>query len=165
MRKISLFIFAILILGCENQNPLIEENKALIADNKALIAASSQLVESAQSLYITESEHVPNIVVPSIEAAYVLDGDADLDPKPMNRDGIWIKFNKRIAVSQINLHLKGGPTLNWSVQWGANQRLVTLAPPNPCAILMNDRTYVIDVLVQDYFCHGTEFSITFSTKP
>ena len=133
MRKISLFISAILILGCENQNPLIEENKALIAENKALIAASSQLVESVQSLYITESEYVLDIVVPSIEAAYVLDGDADLDPKPMNRDGIWIKFNKRIAVSQIDLRLKGGPDTQLECPVGCESATSnTRAPQSVC---------------------------------
>ena len=67
--------------------------------------------------------------------------DLPLSVEPMNR--IWFSFTEPIAVSQIDLRLKDGPTLGWTVQWSADQQTVTLRPPNTCSILMNDETYVI----------------------
>ena len=100
---------------------------------------------------------------PVLTAASVTDRAADVDSNPLNRDGIVFSFSDRIAVSQIDLRLKDGPTLGWTVEWSADQQTVTLRPPNTCSILMNDETYVIDISVSDYACWESEISISFIT--
>ena len=100
---------------------------------------------------------------PEIATGSVIDRAADVDANLLNRDGIWFSFTDRIAVSQIDLRLKDGPTLGWIVQWSADQQTVALKPPNTCSILMNDETYVIDIRVKDYGCWGFETSIAFTT--
>ena len=142
MKKLSLFLFAMLILGCENQNPVSEPNE----DSSEVTAAL-------------------DLAAPTITASSVADGDTDVDPDPLNREGIRITFSERIALSHFNLHHEEGYPLDWKMKWYSDGQTVKLTPPNPCDILSTGTNYVIDFVVQDFGSWKTEETITFTTKP
>ncbi len=151
MKKLFLLMFAILILGCGNENPLLEENKALIEQNGAAIEMLSQLVQA--------NENEPKILQSNVSDGHIV------DPETYNRDGIWVGFTERISAAQIDLRLKDGPSLNWIVDWIPNRSWVELTPPHACATLLHNSTYVVDMIIQDYDCQVSEISLTFRTKP
>ena len=152
MKKLSLLMFAILILGCENQNPVLEPKE----DLSEIQAVADQLSQAAASL---------DLSAPVITESSVADGDTDVDPEPLNDDGIVITFSERISLSHFNLRHEEGYPLDWKMRWYANAQTVILTPPNPCDILDNGTTYVIDFVVQDFGSWKTEDTITFTTKP
>ncbi len=153
MKKLSLFLFfALLILGCESQNPVSEPNE----DLAEIQTVADQLSQAAASL---------DLSAPTITASSVADGDTDVDPEPLNQNGIRITFSERISLSHFNLHHEEGYSLNWKMEWHPDGQTVILTPPNPCDILSNDATYVIDFVVQDFGSWKTEDTITFTTKP
>ena len=125
MKPLALLMLAILILGCENQNPVAELDEEIIA------------------------------------ASSVADGDTDVDPEPLNRDGIRITFSERIALSHFNLHKENGASLEWRTEWATDAQTVTLTPPHRCAVLRYGTTYTIDFVVQDFGAWKIEDTITF----
>ena len=129
MKQPALLMLAILILGCENQNPVAELDEEIIA------------------------------------ASSVADGDTDVDPQPLNRDGIRITFSDRIALSHFNLHKEDSTSLQWRTEWAADGQTVTLTPPHRCALLRYGKTYTIDFVVQDFGAWKIEDTIIFKTKP
>ena len=148
----SLLIFSILILGCENPNPVAELDEEI----SELKAIADQLSQTVASLELSEN---------TIAASSVADGDTDVDPEPLNRDGIRITFSDRIALSHFNLHKEDGTSLQWRTEWAANRQTVTLTPPHRCAVLRHGATYTIDFVVQDFGAWKIEDTIIFKTKP
>ena len=157
MKKLALLMFAILILGCENQNPVAEldvsELDEEISELKIIADQLSQTVASLDRSVTTGT------------TSSVADGDTDVDPEPLNRDGIRITFSERIALSHFNLHHEDGTSLDWRTDWSADGQTVTLTPPHRCAILRPGKTYTIDFVVQDFGAWKIADTITFSTKP
>ena len=157
MKKLSLLMFAILILGCENQNPVSEldvsELDEEISELKTIADQLSQTVASLDRSVTTGT------------TSSVADGDTDVDPEPLNRDGIRITFSERIALSHFNLHDEDGTSLDWRTDWSADGQTVTLTPPHRCAVLRHGTTYTIDFVVQGFGSWKIEDTIIFSTKP
>jgi hypothetical protein len=152
MKKLALLMFTILILGCGNENPVSEPNE----DLAEIQAIADQLSQAAASL---------DISAPTITASSVTDGDTDVDPELLNREGIRITFSERISLSHFNLHYEDGTSRDWKVEWSADGQTVTLTPPHLCSVLRAGTTYTIDFVVQDFGSWKIEDSITFSTKP
>ncbi len=152
MKKLSLYLFVFLILGCGNENPVSEPNE----DLAEIQAVADQLSQAAASL---------DLSAPVITESSVADGDTDVDPETLNRNGIHITFDERISLSHFNLRYEEGYSLSWKMEWHPDGQTVKLTPPNPCNILSNGATYVIDFVVQDFGSWKTEGTITFSTKP
>ena len=152
MKQLSLLMFTILVLGCGNQKPVSEPDEE-IAELKAIADQLSQAVASLDRSG------------PTIAASNVAAGDTDVDPEPLNRDGIHITFSERISLSHFNLHDADGTSLDWRVEWSADGQTVTLTPPHLCAVPRPAATYTIDFVVQDFSTWKTEDFITFSTKP
>ena len=160
MKKMSLLIFAILVLGCENQNPVAElDVSELDQEISELKTIADQLSQTAASLDRSRT------TITAGTASSVADGDTDVDPEPLNRDGIRITFSRRIALSHFNLHDEDGTSLDWRMEWSADGQTVTLTPPHRCAVLRPGKTYTIDFVVQDFDSWKIVDSITFSTKP
>ena len=160
MKKLALLMFTILILGCENQNPVSElDVSELDAEISELKTIADQLSQTAASLERSETTITASI------ASSVDDGDTDVDPDPLNRDGIRITFSERIALSHFNLYHEDGTSLDWRIEWSADGQTVTLTPPHRCAVLHHGRTYTLDFVVQDFGSWKIEDTITFSTKP
>ena len=152
MKQLSLLMFTILVLGCGNQKPVSEPDEE-IAELKAIADQLSQAVASLDRSG------------PTIAASNVAAGDTDVDPEPLNRDGIRITFSERISLSHFNLHDADGTSLDWRVEWSADGQTVTLTPPHLCSVLRPDTPYTLDFVVQDFSTWKTEDFITFSTKP
>ena len=160
MKKLALLMLAILILGCENQNPVSElDVSELDEEISELKTIADQLSQTAASLERSETTITASI------ASSVADGDTDVDPDPLNRDGIRITFSERIALSHFNLYHEDGTSLDWTIEWSADGQMVTLTPPHRCAVLRHGRTYTLDFVVQDFGSWKIEDTITFSTKP
>ena len=152
MKKLTLLMFTILILGCENPSPVSEPNE----DLTEIKAIADQLSLAAASLDLSG---------PAITASSVVDGDTDVDPEPLNREGIRITFDERISLSHFNLHHEEGTSLDWRPEWYADGQTVTLTPPHLCSVLRPGMTYTIDFVVQDFSSWKTDGTITFTTKP
>lgn len=157
MKQLALLMFTILILGCENQNPVSEldvsELDQEISELKTITDQLSQTVASLDRSVTTGT------------TSSVADGDTDVDPEPLNRDGIRFTFSQRIALSHFNLHKKDGTSLQWRTEWAADGQTVTLTPPHRCALLRHGTTYTIDFVVQDFGAWKIEDTIIFTTKP
>ena len=158
MKKLSLLMFAILILGCGTEQPVVEEpespTEGLNEDLAAIQTVADQLSQAAKSLELSP---------PTITARSVADGATNVDPAPLNRDGIRITFSERIALSHFHLHREAGYSLDWKTKWHPEGRTVYLTPTNQCDMLRNGITYVIDFVVQDFGSQKTEDTITFTT--
>lgn len=162
MKKLALLMFTILILGCENQNPVSElDVSELDEEISELKTIADQLSQTAASLDRSRT----TITATADVAANVADGDTDVDPEPLNRDGIRITFSERIARAHFNLHDADGTSLDWQVEWSADGQTVTLTPPHRCAALRPGRTYTLDFVVQDFGSWKIEDTIIFTTKP
>ena len=151
MRKLSLLIFALLVLGCSNENPVSERDEE-IAELRAVVAELSKAVESLD----------PS--PPVIASGNVQHGDIDVDPESLNVNGIKLVFDERISVAYFALAPEGGPALNWIAHWSESRRLVTLTPPNVCSYLSYGKTYTLQVQLRDIGCWESNITITFSTK-
>ena len=157
MKQLALLMFTILILGCENQNPVSElDVSELDAEISELKAVADQLSQTVASL---------DRSVTTSTTSSIADGDTDVDPEPLNRDGIRFTFSERIALSHFNLHDEDGTSLDWRMEWSADGQTVTLTPPHRCAILRHGTTYTLDFVVQDFGAWKIEDTIIFRTKP
>ena len=160
MKNLSLLMFVILILGCGTETPVVEQPPPVIeepnVDLAEIQAIADQLSQAAESL---------DILVPVITESSVADGATNVDPEPLNRDGVLITFSERISLSHFNLIHEEGYSLNWKTEWHPDGQAVKLTPPNPCDRLNNGTTYVIDFVVQDFSSWKTEGTITFTTEP
>ena len=80
MKKLSILIVAILMLGCETETPVVEEPLSII-EAPSPVAASGEPIIEAPSPVAASGEHFRvDIDEPVIHWANVLDGDADVDP-------------------------------------------------------------------------------------
>ena len=119
---------------------------------------------------------------PAIAFASIHDGDVDVDPLPLNRDGIVIRFDENISKFMIDLRSLGnvdigsvvqhalqpspqGESLGWCRRLNPANTL-TLMPPPPLGrrFLEYDTVYVLEFIVQDggRYCLASE--IVFQTK-
>ena len=151
MKKLSLLMFAIMILGCGTETPVIEESNE---DLTEIQTVADQLSQAAASLELSP---------PTITARSVADGATNVEPGPLNRDGIRITFSERIALSHFHLHREAGYSLDWKTEWRPEGRTVHLTPTHRCDMLRTGTTYVIDFVVQDFGSQKTEDTITFTT--
>ena len=158
MKKLSLLIFAIMILGCGTETPVVEEpespTEGLNEDLAEIQTVADQLSQAAESLALSP---------PTITARSVADGATNVDPAPLNRDGIRITFSERIALSHFHIHREAGYSLDWQTEWHPEGRTVYLTPTDQCDRLETGITYVIDFVVQDFGSQKTEDTITFTT--
>ncbi len=102
-------------------------------------------------------QHVP----PAITSGTVSDGDADVDPAPINAGGFRFDFDERVT-GTIKLTDEAGADLNWIANVdGQTATLTAIAGQE----LVNETTYRIEIDVQDSIGFGLQTTITFVTKP
>jgi hypothetical protein len=92
----------------------------------------------------------------------VSDGDADVDPGPINTDAkIEIKFSEPITKQSLNLTLEDGTSLNWLSKIDGDTVVLELTKGNDIG---NETTYKVAGKVSDAAGNETDVDITFVTK-
>ena len=154
MKKMSILIFAILILGCETETPVVEQPLSTI-DAPSPVAASGQHLRL-------------DIVEPGLLWSNVDDGAADVDPRLLDF-GIEFLFNEDLKLYKIDLRLDGGQSLGWPPRGVVDDkdigRRIQIIPVADNQLLEFDTAYVITLYVQDLGCWSSDFRIRFRTKP
>ena len=155
MKKMSILIVAILILGCETETPMVEQPLS-ISEAPSPVAASG--------------EHFRvDIVEPHIQWGNIFDGEVGVDPVLLHINGIDFGFNEDLKLYKIDLRLDGGKSLGWLPRGVVDdkdigQRILMIpAPDSP--LLEFDTLYVIGLYVQDLSCWSSNMQLRFRTKP
>ena len=102
----------------------------------------------------------PDTEAPTVTGGTVKDGDKDVDPEPINTDGIEITFSEDVT-GNIALQTEGGDDVGWlgKVE-GTTGTLESVAGKE----IGNETTYVIAGTVKDAAGNETKVSVTFVTK-
>ena len=151
MKRLALLMFAILILGCDTETPVVEGPPPIIEEPSPVVASG---------------EHFRlDIEAPQLVASPVDDGDADADPEPLNAGGFRFDFNERLKLHKIDI-LHDGKSLRWTGT-GLFERVTDSVILTAIAgkELQFDTEYVIKIYVQDLSCHSSRFEIRFRTMP
>ena len=110
-----------------------------------------------------------DIVEPQIVAADVHDGANDVNPEPLNANGIRVVFDRDLRKYKIDLRLREGESLGWFPRGLVERENVgdeiRIMPAEGIPLLEFETVYVIDIFVQDCCCWTNDFRITFMTKP
>ena len=103
----------------------------------------------------------PDVDAPMIASGTVADGDADVDPAPVNAGGFRFDFDEAVTGS-IKLTDEAGADLNWIANVGGQTATLTAVAGQEIA---NETTYKVEIDVQDGAGNATTTTITFVTKP
>ena len=153
MKKMSILVVAILMLGCETETPVVEEPLPIIE-------APSPVAASGEHFRVDIDE-------PVIHWANVLDGDADVDPELLHE--IEFDFGENLKLYKIDLRLDGGKSLGWLPRGVVDDKdigqRIRMIPAPDSPLLEFDTLYVIGLYVQNLNCWSSELQIRFRTKP
>lgn len=103
----------------------------------------------------------PDVEAPVITSGTVADGDADVDPAPINAGGFRFDFDEAVN-GTIKLTDEAGADLNWIANVGGQTATLTAVAGQELA---NETTYKVEIDVKDGSGNGAPASITFVTKP
>ncbi len=103
----------------------------------------------------------PDVTAPAIASGTVADGDADVDPAPINAGGFRFDFDEAVTGS-VKLTDEAGADLNWIANVGGQTATLTAVAGQELA---NETTYKVEIDVQDGAGNKTTASLTFVTKP
>ena len=110
-----------------------------------------------------------DIIEPQLVAADVPFRGQNVDPEPLNANGIQFEFNHAIKKYKIDLRLKGGASLGWLPHGLANNenigKRIQIMPGEGAPLLEFDTAYEVDIFVMDFFCWPGNFQMVFHTKP
>ena len=98
---------------------------------------------------------------PVITSGTVADGDADVDPAPINAGGLRFDFDEPVT-GIIKLTDEAGVDLNWVATVAGQTATLTAVAGQE---MVNETTYKIEIDVQDGAGNRTQGTITFVTKP
>ena len=151
MKKLSLLMFAILILGCGTETTVVEEPEPVIEEPEPVVM-----------------EEEP-IAPPQIVGGNVLDGDVDADSELLNRDGITLQFTEPLNMYTAEIWRESAELLDWSPRdvvdhWEIGNQ-AHLMPTADSPLLEYDTEYTIVIYAQGFACNGTRTRIVFRTKP
>ena len=96
-----------------------------------------------------------------ITSGTVSDGDADIDPAPINAGGFRFDFDEPIT-GTIKLTDEAGADLNWIANVAGQTATLTAVAGQE---LVNETTYKIEIDVKDSAGNQTQATFTFVTKP
>ena len=103
----------------------------------------------------------PDVTAPGIASGTVADGDADVDPAPINAGGFRFDFDEAVTGS-VKLTDEAGADLNWIANVGGQTATLTAVAGQELA---NETTYKVEIDVQDGAGNKTTTTLTFVTKP
>ena len=159
MKKLALLMLAILILGCDTETPVVEEP-----------AVEEPVVEEPPPVVMEDEHAMPEDTAPSkIVAGSVHDGDVNVDPEPLNRDGMVFEFTDNLRFYAADI-LLGEKSLGWFPLDVVEDKFkpgkfASIEPMAHSQLLEHNTEYVIEMYVQDRVCNGTRIRIKFRTKP
>ena len=111
----------------------------------------------------------PDIIEPQLLAADVPFRGQNVDPEPLNANGIQFEFNHGIKKYKIDLRLKGGASLGWLPRGLVNNenigKRIHIMPGEGAPLLEFDTVYEVDIFVMDFFCWPGNFQMVFHTQP
>ena len=87
---------------------------------------------------------------PSILAGNVMPGD--VDPDPLNRDGIWFEYDEPVVGVKAKLLTVDGEDLGWEAVW--DDRTVKFLPGANGKLLENGRDYIIQMVVDEAWIYN-----------
>ncbi len=149
MKKLSLLMFAILILGCGTEKPVVEE---------------PPIIEQPPPVVI-EAEPVGH---PLVAEGTVKSGEVNVDPEPLNRHGFHFSFKEPVYDVWVWLKEKDGEHLRWNpfgVDGWEERQLLIIEDFRNFDPLEYDTEYELMITVQHFNCELTEIVIQFRTKP
>ena len=153
MKKMSILIVAILMLGCETETPIVEEPLSIIE-------APSPVAASGEHFRVDIAE--PGIVWSTIDL-----GEVGVDPNLLV--GIEFAFDVNLKLYKIDLRLDGGQSLGWLPRGVVDDKdigqRIWLIPAPDSPMLEFDTAYVIELYVQDLECWSMKVQWPFRTKP
>ena len=88
----------------------------------------------------------------SITLGSVSGGEADVDPDPLNRNGIRFDFNEPIIDVQSQLLTEDGESLDWEVVW--DDQTVIFRPSRNGDLLEHGRGYLIRLVVAEAWIYS-----------
>ena len=97
---------------------------------------------------------------PTVTGGTVKDGAEDVDPEPINADGIEITFSEDVS-GNIALQTEAGDDVGWI---GKVEGTKGTLEPVAGKEIGNETTYVVKGKVADAAGNETEVSVTFTTK-
>ena len=98
---------------------------------------------------------------PAITSGTVADGDADVDPAPINAGGFRFDFDEAVT-GTIVLTDEAGANLDWIANVAGQTATLTAVAGQE---LVNETTYKIEIDVKDGAGNRVQATITFVTKP
>ncbi len=98
---------------------------------------------------------------PAIASGTVADGDADVDPAPINAGGFRFDFDESVT-GTIRLTDEAGADLNWIATVAGQTATLTAVAGQE---MVNETTYKVEIDVQDGAGLPLQTTITFVTKP
>ena len=149
MKKLSLLMIAILILGCGTEKPVVEEPEP---------------ATEAPPLVVMEPEpsHHPLIVKGTVKH-----GQINVDPELLNREGLEFEFTQDFSdyqVDRVELLEKDNSNLPWELiftGWNA----AFIFPLSEGRLFKYDTEYKLMMFLQDSDCEFVQIVIQFRTKP
>ncbi len=103
----------------------------------------------------------PDTTPPAFTAQTVNDGDADVDPAPINQGGLRFDFDEPIS-GTVKLTDEAGADLNWQASVAGQTATLTAIAGQELA---NETTYIVEIAVKDGSGNENAAKITFVTKP
>ena len=150
MKKLSLLMFTILILGCGTETPVVEE--PVVKEPEPVI----------------EEPPVKPIDHPLIAHGTVTPGEINVDPESLNRHGLRFEFTEELLDYHVWFAAKHGKDLNWDVSSArgpSNTDLLVIKRMRDGYFLKYDTEYEILISAQKHDCNYTKILIQFRTKP
>ena len=122
------------------------------------LALTITWADGTQTLNYTVT--APDTEAPKVTGGNVKDGDKDVDPEPINTDGIEITFSEDVS-GNVALQTEGGDDVGWLGKVEGNKATLESVAGKEIG---NETTYVVKGKVSDAAGNETDVSVTFVTK-
>ncbi len=151
MKNLSLLMFAILVLGCGTETPVVEEPEPVIEELPPVVMEAGPIGH------------------PLVAKGTVKHGEMNVDPESLNRDGFRFIFKNPFYRYWAQVRKKDGEHLasfdaRHAGIWNETEVLFIWRPVDYDP-LEYDTEYEIVIVAQNYDCDYTDIVIQFRTKP